>query len=316
MLSNIPILLLLIIVGCFLLIKGADFLVDNSTLLAKCYNVPMLVIGMTIVAFGTSMPEMIVNIISSIEGNTIIALTNIYGSNFINILIILGLSALIFPITSKQESLKIDIPFMIVTSSIMLLFNITEGTIQRFEGFFLLIIFSFFLFTQYMNTKNIVEETYENVDKNKLWKYILLIITGLVFLIVGGKMVVYGAENLAQRLGVPDSIIGLTIVALGTSLPELVTSCVAAYKKNVDIALGNIVGSNIFNILCIIGISSLISPLPMYNGVIFDGFVMIMSSILLLICLKSNKNRELKRWHGILFLGLYLFYLIYKIMIL
>ena len=167
MLSNIPILLLLIIVGCFLLIKGADFLVDNSTLLAKCYKVPMLVIGMTIVAFGTSMPEMIVNIISSIEGNTTIALTNIYGSNFINILIILGLSALIFPIISKRESLKIDIPFMILTSFIMLLFNITEGTIQRFEGFFLLIIFSFFLFTQYMNTRNIVEETYEDMDKNK-----------------------------------------------------------------------------------------------------------------------------------------------------
>ena len=129
-------------------------------------------------------------------------------------------------------------------------------------------------------------------------------------------MVVYGAENLAQRLGVPDSIIGLTIVALGTSLPELVTSCVAAYKKNVDIALGNIVGSNIFNILCIIGISSLISPLPMYNGVIFDGFVMIAASILLLICLKSNKERKLKRWHGVLFLGLYFVYLIYKIMIL
>ena len=305
--------LFLIVLGCTFLVFGANWLVDNSTLVAKCYKVPMLVIGMTIVAFGTSMPELIVNIVSSIEGNTTIALTNIYGSNFLNILIILGLSALIYPIASKRESIKVDIPFMVVISCVMLLFNITNGTIQRYEGFFLLIIFSFFLFTQYMVVQNNEKQSYEEVDKSKLWKYTLLILLGLLFLVIGAKLTVFGAENLAARLGVPDSIIGLTIVALGTSLPELVTSCVAAYKKNVDIALGNIVGSNIFNILCIIGISSLISPLPMYDGVIFDGFVMIMSSILLLICLKSNKNRELKRWHGILFLGLYLVYLMYKI---
>ena len=308
--------LFLIVLGCVFLVFGANKLVDNSTLIAKCYKVPMLVIGMTVVAFGTSMPEMVVNIISSIEGNSTIALTNIYGSNFLNILIILGLSAVIYPISSKHQSIKEDMPIAIVSACLMLLFNWTDGMIDRTESVMLLLFFGFFMLLQYTSVEKAKDEVYEEVDKSKKWKYILMIIISLLYLMIGGKMVVFGAESLAKQLGIQESIIGLTIVALGTSLPELATSCVAAYKKNSDIALGNIVGSNIFNILCIIGISGLIHPLQSYEGYIFDGIVMIVATILMLICVTSNKERMLKRWHGILFLGLYFMYLTYKIMIL
>ena len=308
--------LFLIVLGCVFLVFGANKLVDNSTLIAKCYKVPMLVIGMTVVAFGTSMPEMVVNLISSIEGNSTIALTNIYGSNFLNILIILGLSAVIYPISSKLQSIKTDIPMAIITACLMLLFNWTDGVINRNESVILLVFFGFFMLLQYTSIEKTKDEVYEEVDKSKKWKYILMIIISLLYLMIGGKMVVFGAESLAKQLGIQESIIGLTIVALGTSLPELATSCVAAYKKNSDIALGNIVGSNIFNILCIIGVSGLIHPLQSYEGYIFDGIVMIAVTILMLICVTSNKERMLKRWHGVLFLVLYGIYLTYKIMIL
>lgn len=314
---NVISFLFLIILGCFFLVFGANRLVDNSTLIAKCYKIPMLIIGMTVVAFGTSLPELVVNIVAALEGNSTIALTNIYGSNFLNILIILGLSSVIFPISSKMQSIKIDIPFAIITSCLMLLFNWTDNMIDRNECVMLLVFFSFFLCSQFLSlSDDFKNEKYEEVNKKGVLKYTLMIILGLIYLIIGGKIVVYGAENVAICLGVPESIIGLTIVALGTSLPELVTSCVAAYKKNADIALGNIIGSNMFNILCIIGVSGLIHPLHSYEGYVFDGIVMILATILVLVCILTNKEKKLKRWHGVLFLVLYGVYLTYKIMFL
>lgn len=317
LLSSPIVLLGLIAIGCFLLIKGANYLVDNATLIAKYFKVPMIVIGMTVVAFGTSMPEFVVNIIASATGNPTIALTNVYGSNFINILVILGLSAIIFPIKSKIHTIQTDMPIAIIASVVFLLFNLTGGMVTRWEGVILLIMFVGFLFIQYKSAKEeFITDESEKSNEPHLGKWIGIMILGLCFLTGGGQLVVRCAEKLALAIGISDSIIGLTIVSLGTSLPELATSCVAAYKKNPDLALGNIIGSNIFNILMVIGLSATILPLPVYDGVIFDGVLDIIIAILILVFVITNKNWEIKRWHGILFLITYIAYLIIRILML
>ena len=310
----IPILLIAIAIGCFFLIKGANYLVDNATLIARHFNVPMIVIGMTVVAFGTSMPEFVVNVIASATGNSTIALTNVYGSNFINILVILGISAIIFPIKSKPHTTRIDMPIAILASCVFLLFNLTGGMISRWEGVALLLMFVAFLFVQYRSAKEeLVADIREESSESHLGKWIALMLLGLCLLAGGGQLVVRCAEKLALAMGISESIIGLTVVSLGTSLPELATSCVAAYKKNPDLALGNIIGSNIFNILMVIGLSSTILPLPVYDGVAFDGILDIFAAILVLAFVVTNKKREIKRWHGISFLLIYMAYLAFRI---
>lgn len=310
----IPILLIAIAIGCFFLIKGANYLVDNATLIARHFNVPMIVIGMTVVAFGTSMPEFVVNVIASATGNSTIALTNVYGSNFINILVILGISAIIFPIKSKPHTTWIDMPIAILASCVFLLFNLTGGMISRWEGIVLLLMFVAFLFVQYRSAKEeLVADIREESSESHLGKWIALMLLGLCLLTGGGQLVVRCAEKLALAMGISESIIGLTVVSLGTSLPELATSCVAAYKKNPDLALGNIIGSNIFNILMVIGLSSTILPLPVYDGVAFDGILDIFAAILVLAFVVTNKKREIKRWHGISFLLIYMAYLAFRI---
>lgn len=313
-LSSPIVLICLIAIGCFFLIKGANYLVDNATLVAKHFQVPMIVIGMTVVAFGTSMPEFVVNVIASATGNPTIALTNVYGSNFINILVILGISAIIFPIKSKPHTTKIDMPIAIVASCIFLLFNLTGGMVSRWEGIVLLCMFAAFLLIQYRSAKeDLVADIQEEPCEPRLKRWIALMFLGLCFLTGGGQLVVRCAEKLALAMGISESIIGLTIVSLGTSLPELATSCVAAYKKNPDLALGNIIGSNIFNILMVIGLSSTILPLPVYDGVAFDGILDIFAAILVLAFVVTNKKREIKRWHGISFLLIYMAYLAFRI---
>lgn len=310
----IPILLIAIAIGCFFLIKGANYLVDNATLIARHFNVPMIVIGMTVVAFGTSMPEFVVNVIASATGNSTIALTNVYGSNFINILVILGISAIIFPIKSKPHTTRIDMPIAILASCVFLLFNLTGGMISRWEGVALLLMFVVFLFVQYRSAKEeLVADIREESSESHLGKWIVLMLLGLCLLTGGGQLVVRCAEKLALAMGISESIIGLTVVSLGTSLPELATSCVAAYKKNPDLALGNIIGSNIFNILMVIGLSSTILPLPVYDGVAFDGILDIIAAVLVLAFVVTNKKREIKRWHGISFLLIYMAYLAFRI---
>lgn len=319
LLSSNAALLVLIAVGCFFLIKGADYLVDNASGLARYFNVPSLVIGMTVVAFGTSMPEFVVNVIASAAGNPTLALTNIYGSNFINVMVILGLSSIIYPIKSKTNSRKTDIPIAIGVSILLLIFNLTGAVITQLEGIILLLSFCGFLYIQYKNSKEDFldaipdkERNTENVNK-PIWKYILMILIGIGCLTLGGQVVVKSATALALNLGISDAIIGLTIVALGTSLPELATSCVAAYKKDPDIALGNIIGSNIFNILMVIGLSSVILPLPVYDGVIVDGVMDIVAAALVYLFVMTNKQHEIKRWHGILLVLIYAGYLAFRI---
>ncbi len=318
LLSNNLVLLVLIALGCFFLIKGADYLVDNASGLARYFNVPALVIGMTVVAFGTSMPEFVVNIIASAAGNSTLALTNIYGSNFINIMVILGLSSIIFPIRSKAASRKTDIPIAIGVSILLLIFNLTGAVITQLEGLILLLSFCGFLYVQYKNSKDdfldAIPNKAQNINANKpVWIYILMILIGIGCLTCGGQLVVKSATALALNLGISDAIIGLTIVSLGTSLPELATSCVAAYKKDPDIALGNIIGSNIFNILMVIGLSSVILPLPVYDGVMVDGVMDIVAATLVYLFVMTNKQHEIKRWHGILLLLIYAGYLAFRI---
>lgn len=315
-LSSPIVLLGLIAIGCFLLIKGANYLVDNATLIAKYFKVPMIVIGMTVVAFGTSMPEFVVNVTASATGNSTIALTNVYGSNFINILVILGLSAIIFPIRSKAHTVHTDMPIAIIASLVFLLFNLSGGMVTRLEGIVLLIMFVGFLFIQYKSAKEQFIADEQESNELYLGKWIYMVIFGLCLLTGGGQLVVRCAEKLALTMSISESIIGLTIVSLGTSLPELATSCVAAYKKNPDLALGNIIGSNIFNILMVIGLSATILPLPVYDGVIFDGVLDIFAAILVLLFVITNKNWEIKRWHGIIFLSIYVIYLIIRILML
>ena len=265
-LSN-PILLgLFLVVGLVLLVKGADWLVDGASKLAKRLGVTDLVIGLTIVAFGTSMPEFVVNMVSVADGATDLAITNILGSNIINTLVILGCSALVCPLVAQRSTVRLDIPLNIVAGVLVLVFVFISSPMEpkglsRVEGLALLVVFAAFLVYTFYTAKADATTTTESTSF-PLWKCVVLILAGLVGLVVGGEMIVKTAVAIARYCGVAESVIGLTIVALGTSLPELATSVVAAFKHNNDIAIGNVVGSNIFNVFFILGTSAIIKHLP------------------------------------------------------
>lgn len=313
---------ILIIIGFVALVIGANFLVDGSVGVAKRFNVPDLVIGLTIVAFGTSAPELVVNLVAAFDPTTTdIALTNIIGSNSINTFVILGATALVYPIKSQLSSRKFDIPLSLAAPLVLLLLAwLTDSTISRFDGVLLLLIFCFFMFVTVRKTKTVkdvpeIQELGEASSKPKrVWISILLILGGLAMLVVGGQLIVNSATKIAEALGISQAIIGLTIVALGTSLPELATSVVAAFKKNSDIALGNVIGSNIFNVFFVLGTSALVRPLPAYKNMANDLIVCALGSLLVLIFVLTNKKYEIKRWHGLILLLIYGIYLTWMIM--
>ncbi len=325
----------LIIVGFVALVKGADWLVDGASAVAKQFGVSDLVIGLTVVAFGTSMPEFVVNMVSVAEGSTDLAITNILGSNIINTFVILGLTALVYPIASQKRSRDFDIPLSIIAGILVFAFvavrspwgevmpvadcGETRG-IGRLGGIVLLLMFVYFLYNTFRHAKDHPEEKEETSLQPSAQgreigtgRAIALIIAGLVGLVLGGEMIVKSAVDLATRLGVSEAIIGLTIVALGTSLPELATSVIAATKKNCDIALGNVVGSNIFNVFFILGTSALINPLPAYPGIELDAWTAAAGSILVWLFVKTNREREIKRWGGAVLLLVYAVYLTYRL---
>ena len=316
-LSN-PILLgLFLVVGLVLLVKGADWLVDGASKLAKRLGVTDLVIGLTIVAFGTSMPEFVVNMVSVADGATDLAITNILGSNIINTLVILGCSALVCPLVAQRSSLRPDIPLNIVAGVLVLVFVFISSPMEpkglsRIEGLALLGVFAAFLVYTFYTAKADATTTTESTPF-PLWKCVVLILAGLVGLVVGGEMIVKSAVAIARYCGVAESVIGLTIVALGTSLPELATSVVAAFKHNNDIAIGNVVGSNIFNVFFILGTSAIIKHLPVYPGIEIDAALVAVSALAvwLLLC---NKNRSINRWGGALLLVIYAGYLTYRLL--
>ena len=316
-LSN-PILLgLFLVVGLVLLVKGADWLVDGASKLAKRLGVTDLVIGLTIVAFGTSMPEFVVNMVSVADGATDLAITNILGSNIINTLVILGCSALVCPLVAQRSTVRLDIPMNIVAGLLVLVFVFISSPMEpkglsRVEGLALLVVFAAFLVYTFYTAKADATTTTESTPF-PLWKCVVLILAGLVGLVVGGEMIVKTAVAIARYCGVAESVIGLTIVALGTSLPELATSVVAAFKHNNDIAIGNVVGSNIFNVFFILGTSAIIKHLPVYPGIEIDAALVAVSALAvwLLLC---NKNRSINRWGGALLLVIYAGYLTYRLL--
>lgn len=316
-LSN-PILLgLFLVVGLVLLVKGADWLVDGASKLAKRLGVTDLVIGLTIVAFGTSMPEFVVNMVSVADGATDLAITNILGSNIINTLVILGCSALVCPLVAQRSTVRLDIPLNIVAGVLVLVFVFISSPMEpkglsRVEGLALLVVFAAFLVYTFYTAKADATTTTESTSF-PLWKCVVLILAGLVCLVVGGEMIVKTAVAIARYCGVAEAVIGLTIVALGTSLPELATSVVAAFKHNNDIAIGNVVGSNIFNVFFILGTSAIIKHLPVYPGIEIDAALVAVSALAvwLLLC---NKNRSINRWGGALLLVIYAGYLTYRLL--
>jgi cation:H+ antiporter len=312
---------ILFLVGFVFLIKGADFLVDGASAIARRFNVSDLVIGLTVVAFGTSTPELFVNIVASAKGNTEIAIGNVLGSNISNILLILGISAVIYPLSVSKGTVWKEIPFSLLAVIVLGLMandQMIDGTgsslLTRIDGLVLLSFFAIFLYYSFS-----IAKTIDGIDEHVpattqgVMKSTLRVVAGLVGLTLGGKWIVDGAVTLAQSIGMSESLVGLTIVAVGTSLPELATSAMAAYKKNVEIAVGNVVGSNIFNIFFVLGISATIKPLPFQAKSNGDIAVVILASLLLFLSMFTGKKRSLDRWEGIVFLFLYVAYVVYLV---
>ena len=314
-----------IIIGFVALVKGADFLVDGASAIAKRSGISDLVIGLTVVAFGTSMPEFVVNMVSVAEGTTDLAITNILGSNIINTFVILGLTALVYPIASQKRSRDFDIPLSIIAGVLVFAAVVIRSpwgedgrSIGRIGGVILLLMFAYFLYNTFRHAKDHPEDVQsDDVQCTKeisVRRAIALIIGGFIGLVVGGELIVKSAVDIATRCGVSEAIIGLTVVALGTSLPELATSVIAATKKNCDIALGNVIGSNIFNVFFVLGCSAVVSPLPAYPGIELDAWIAALGSMLVWLFVKTNREREIKRWGGAILLLIYIGYLTYRLM--
>ncbi|MCR9102481.1 MAG: calcium/sodium antiporter [bacterium] len=306
-----------IVLGFVLLIFGANWLVDGASTLAKKYKISDLAIGLTIVAFGTSAPELVVNVVASVNGYSDIVLGNVIGSNNFNLFIILGLAGLIFPIRVQSSTAWKEIPIALFIT-VLLLFLLNDfsftgpGDTDRLDGFVLLLLFGLFFYYVFTQLKG--EDQLPSTAPQKSMPAILaLILGGLAGLVVGGQLVVTHSVSIAGTLGVSEKIIGLTIVAAGTSLPELVTSVVAATKKNSDIAIGNVIGSNIFNILLVLAISSLVNPIeydPKFNT---DLYILIGGTLFLLLAMLTGQRKKLDRWEAGVLFGAYLGYTIYLV---
>lgn len=324
LLSNPWICIFAIIVGFVLLVYGADWLVEGASSVAHRLGVNDLIIGLTIVAFGTSMPEFIVSLMAAMEGNTEIAITNVLGSNSINTFVVLGLTAVICPVVSQRQSRRFEIPLSLIGGVLVVVFTLPnpikewaekEGvpSITAAEGWILLIIFALFLWHSLSTGKKEEQKQEEISSTISIPKAIVLMLAGLLGLVVGGDAIVKSATSIAHQLHASEALIGLTIVALGTSLPELATSCIAATHHKVDLALGNVIGSNIFNVFFILGINAIIHPLPIYQGLLLDGAMVALSSGLVLLFVWGTKKHEIKRWHGAILLLIYACYLTYRI---
>ena len=306
--------ILLIIIGFVLLIIGADLLVDGASGIAKKFHIPEIIIGLTIVSIGTSMPELFVSITSALEGHSDMAIGNVIGSNLSNLLLILGLSTMIKPVVFQKETRLYEIPMCLASTLILMIFCNTNAKISRGESAVLLILFCMFiLYTIFMaqkeSQKNIVEIDVKEEKKNSTFKDIIFIILGIIGLKIGGDLAVDNAVVVANYFNLSEKLISLTILAIGTSLPELVTSVTAAVKGNSDIAIGNIIGSNIFNILLIIGVSSMIHPITYNMSYNFDISILVISTIILAIFPFIPPKDKMSRANGVIYFLMYLMYL-------
>lgn len=308
---------ILLIVGFFLLVKGADLFVDGSSNLAKSLKIPTLIIGLTIVAFGTSAPEAAVSITASLSGSNAISIGNVIGSNICNLLLVLGMSALYHPLKTTEKVVKRDYLFSIFASFILLIVILEEflgganiSIISRSEGLLLLMFLGIYLYALILDSKKAQKKL--EIEKHKFTaKDFIWIILGVGGILVGGNLVVNSAVKIAESYHISENLVALTIVAIGTSLPELVTSIVAAKKKETDIAIGNVIGSNIFNILFILGASASINPLTVEITSLIDILLMTGAEILVYLILIKNLKIDYKK--GILMLLLYASYIVYII---
>ena len=292
----------LLVVGFVLLIKGADFFVEGSSSVAKMLKVPSIIIGLTIVAMGTSLPECAVSITASVTNNNALAVSNAIGSNIFNLMVVCGFCALFNPLYVEKSTLKKEFPFSVVCAVLLLVCGYLGMQLGRADGIILLIVFGAFLV--WMAAAG--DDEYEVLP---VWKCIVFIVGGIVAIKFGGDFVVNGASTVATKLGLSQNLIGLTIVACGTSLPELVTSVVAARKNELDMALGNVIGSNIFNILFVLGIAATISPITFIMENVIDIVILVVMSVLVWAFAWTKK--KLDRFEGIVMLALYAVYLVY-----
>lgn len=303
----------LLAVGFVMLIKGADWFVDGAASLAAKFGIPQLVIGLTIVAMGTSAPEAAVSISAALQDNAGITIGNVVGSNILNVLVILGLASVIIPIAVKKSTIRYEIPFTILVTGVLAVLGLWDNEISRLEGVILWVLFIVYLAYLFVMTKKGDADAEENESKlDKVWKMAVFILVGGGLIVWGSDVTVDAATKIAGYFGMTDRLIGLTIVALGTSLPELITSVTAAKKGNADIAIGNIVGSNIFNILFVVGTTALITPVVYAQNFIVDSIVAVVVMVLLWF-LVINKDKKLKRWGGVILLIGYVGYFIYLV---
>ena len=311
---------LLFIVGLALVLGGADWLVSGASSIAKLLNVPDLAIGLTVVALGTSSPELVANYFAVMDGKPDLAIGNILGSNIANILLILGVTTIIFPIKVQSSTVWKEIPFSLLAAVVLFIMandqwidGAAQSQISRTDGMVLLGFMVLFMVYTFEIAKKPIEGT-EEIIARPLWKSISMLVLGLAALVLGGKLFVDGASGIARSWGVGERVIGLTVVAIGTSLPELATSVIAALKKKADIAVGNVVGSNIFNIFFILGAVATIKPLPFNTSASnTDALVMIAASVALFLVTRLFTRNQIGRTEGVIFTSFYALYLIWII---
>lgn len=303
--------IVLLLVGFVLLIKGADFFVDGASSIADHLRIPAIVVGLTIVAFGTSAPEAAVSITAGLSGSNEIALGNVVGSNIFNLLMVIGCASFIKKISVKESMIKKEFPFMIFAGILMTVFCLSDMTISRLEGLILFVLVIFFVAYTVIQSIRGRKDIEVETPKFSVIVSILISLVGLVLIIFGGQWVVNSASNIALALGLSETLVGLTIVSIGTSLPELVTSIVAARKGQSDIAIGNVVGSNIFNILFILGASSLVKPIAVVSSMFTDLSVMLFAFVICFLMAKFKK--EYTKKEGFVLIALFVCYMAYII---
>ncbi len=312
----------LLLVGFVVLIKGADFLVSGSSSIAKKFNISNIAIGLTVVAFGTSTPELLVSVTSSLKGYDSAAFGNVIGSNNFNLLFILGVAGLIYPLVVLRNTVRYEVPLSLLAALVLyvlvndtLIWGSETNVLSRLDSFILLVFFGLFMMYIYrtMSSSSDLDSDSDSIKIYSTPVAVGLMVLGIMMLVGGGTLVVDNAIAIAQHYGLSDKLIGLTILAAGTSLPELATSAVAAYKKNTDIAIGNVIGSNIFNIFFILSITGLIRPLPFDVALDFDLYVLGASTIVLMIFMFTLNTRKLDRWEAFLLLSGYIVYTIYLV---
>lgn len=311
---------LYVILGFVILIYGADYMVNGASAIAKNFKIPNIVIGLTIVAFGTSAPELVINVISSLKGNSDMVISNVIGSNIFNTTAILGICALIKPIEVIRNTHWLEIPFNILAAFLVLVIAAdiyflqgTSNVLSKSDGIIMLLFFAIFIvYNMQLAITGKEKETLE-ISSMKTNKAVLFFILGIIGLVIGGNFIVEGATTIAKSFGIPDRIIGLTVLAIGTSLPELASSVAAMRKGNTDIAIGNVVGSNIFNIFYILGLSAVISPIQINPNTFFDLIFNIFISIILFVFVFTGKGRKINNVEGGFLITLFIGYTVFLI---